>query len=570
MRGNQSVDRRILTADLCIGGDFVDPNWTLFWSEIWLGSGIPERTGLADVVINGNYSMWLGGTESDDALYYPIQFPDEIDTTFVSGIELLVRVADEDIGNDQFCVALISAAGDFIGPYAPNNPECQAAVGDYTYTLTFSAADLADLAGETAYLAVATSGNAAEPHMSAFVDDVALYVDLPNVAASMTPASGPAGTTFLLVGKYNVPYGQVDVCITPCSKPGNYIKSAYADAAGDVAVFVYSQKTTPVGLYNIQTADYADRKGNSALTILGAGVNKPKLTVAPATGPAGTKFVVSGSGFVPNDNLQLSLNGEAVGSVGSAVDGKVAFDVNTDSSTPPGTFTLILTDSADRSATVKFTVTAVAVGEPQLSVDPASGPAGTKFTFTALNFTPVISAQVLLDGQVVGQITPEADGSIVLEVETQADTTPATYTLIIRQEDKEASASFAVTGGGGGGGGGQSGSGLYVTLVWTDPPAQNFAARTLVNDLDLIVTGPSGRVFGNGGNTANRTDNVESVRIESPAAGNYTIQVVATTVNATFGSQPFALVATTKQSTQANTNRINVSNNTLHLPLVRR
>ena len=61
--------------------------------------------------------------------------------------------------------------------------------------------------------------------------------------------------------------------------------------------------------------------------------------------------------------------------------------------------------------------------------------------------------------------------------------------------------------------------------------------------------GRAGRVFANGGSAADRKNNVEAVRIEAPVAGTYVITVRALErVNATFASQPYALVATSKQN----------------------
>jgi subtilisin-like proprotein convertase family protein len=68
-----------------------------------------------------------------------------------------------------------------------------------------------------------------------------------------------------------------------------------------------------------------------------------------------------------------------------------------------------------------------------------------------------------------------------------------------------------------------------ITLVWTDYPGS-----TLVNDLDLTVTAPGGTVYrGNvfssgwsaSGGSADRKNNVESVYLQSPAAGTWTVTV---------------------------------------------
>ncbi|NJM07438.1 hypothetical protein HC891_16530, partial [Candidatus Gracilibacteria bacterium] len=137
---------------------------------------------------------------------------------------------------------------------------------------------------------------------------------------------------------------------------------------------------------------------------------------------------------------------------------------------------------------------------------------------------------------------------------------------------RRASASFEISGGGGGGGGTPpSGNGLYITLVWTDPPAQPTAAQALVNNLDLSLQGPGGTKFGNGGTSADTRNNVETIRLENPAPGTYTVVVRASSVSASFGAQPFALVATTAQNFGADRTEVGIGGNQrLYLPLVRR
>lgn len=101
-----------------------------------------------------------------------------------------------------------------------------------------------------------------------------------------------------------------------------------------------------------------------------------------------------------------------------------------------------------------------------------------------------------------------------------------------------------------------NGQPLKITLVWTDPPALSGAATPLINNLDLVVTGPdgaggtityTGNDFTNSQSTVNGTttdqvNNVEMVLVNTPQPGNYTIQIQGTQINQ--GSQGFALVAT--------------------------
>ncbi|GBF35621.1 flagellar hook-length control protein FliK [Desulfocucumis palustris] len=71
---------------------------------------------------------------------------------------------------------------------------------------------------------------------------------------------------------------------------------------------------------------------------------------------------------------------------------------------------------------------------------------------------------------------------------------------------------------------------LKITLSWCDPPqAPGASGKTLVNDLDLTVTGPDGRVFyGNdfgGQGKRDSVNNTEQVRIDRPRPGKYVVEV---------------------------------------------
>ena len=96
-----------------------------------------------------------------------------------------------------------------------------------------------------------------------------------------------------------------------------------------------------------------------------------------------------------------------------------------------------------------------------------------------------------------------------------------------------------------------AGESLKATLAWTDFPSTPAASPNINNDLDLIVTGPTGtvwrgNVFAGGvsatGGTADRRNTLEQVLLASPAAGTYTVTVRS--FNVPNGPQPFALVVT--------------------------
>lgn len=92
-------------------------------------------------------------------------------------------------------------------------------------------------------------------------------------------------------------------------------------------------------------------------------------------------------------------------------------------------------------------------------------------------------------------------------------------------------------------------SSLKVTLVWSDYPSTVSASVNLVNDLDLVVTSPTGSVYrGNvfsGGwsqvdGSTDRLNNVENVYVQAAESGSWTIEVLG--YNVPQGPQPYALI----------------------------
>lgn len=94
---------------------------------------------------------------------------------------------------------------------------------------------------------------------------------------------------------------------------------------------------------------------------------------------------------------------------------------------------------------------------------------------------------------------------------------------------------------------------LKVTLYWNDVPASPTAATQLVNDLDLVVTTPSGtrryplvpdatlaNLLNAATEQADHLNNVEQVTIDAPAAGVYTITVRGHSVP--YGPQHYVVV----------------------------
>jgi hypothetical protein len=100
-----------------------------------------------------------------------------------------------------------------------------------------------------------------------------------------------------------------------------------------------------------------------------------------------------------------------------------------------------------------------------------------------------------------------------------------------------------------------AGQPLHVTLSWTDYPGTPLSAKALVDNLDLEVVLPDGvtTLHGNSAadlpllcqdiNGADTCNTNESVLVEAPVSGVYTLRVRAAVVSPLAGAQPFAITA---------------------------
>lgn len=564
------VARSYLQDMLLGGGDFEEPGWSNSWSQVWLGLGVPERTNDSQYVISGQYSLWLGGTPIEDSIWYPLQFPDTLETSLNSALTFKVRIKDQDSGFDEFCVAFTDVSGFLIDPYKP--ARCfDVADGLYEYNSIgdgYTNADFQKLAGQTGYLVLYTVGDGIEPHTSAFVDDIVLQVDFADVTLTTTPSSGPAGTSFLLAGQNNVPYGPIDFCLDSCDNPNNKLGTVYAEADGNVAAILETTLTATSQSYTVETRNIAGRSAKTTFTVISS-VN-PNLTVSPNSGEAGTTFRFTGSNFLPNDqNIRITINNAFIGTISSDVNGRLNLELRTNSNSSAGNYSVTATDSANRSASTTFQVITVDPVDPKMTVSPTSGTPGTSFTFTGTDFPPNSTVTFEVDGQPYGRSTTNGAGSFQVTFNTSPDLAPGRYILVAKSGTHQVSVPFVIVKPAPDPEIPQTGNGLYVTLVWTDPPVNDGASKTLVNNLDLRIEGPGGPYYGNGGNNHDTVNNVETIRLEKPTAGTYTIVVEATSVNAIYGSQPYALLATSAQNFGASTASLNLEGDeAVYLPIV--
>ena len=211
---------------------------------------------------------------------------------------------------------------------------------------------------------------------------------------SLTPASGPMGTSVMVMASNLTPDGTVeigDLDIGTKNWNGAVIPITTGGALTPTTLIV------PAGLIpGANTVLLTDTPGG----LQAAGiftVTRPTLSVTPATGPENSMVTIRGSGWVPGRTVTLWFNDVVLTSAMADGNGNIAAAINIPAAAVPGANRLDATDDrGNKALTAIFTVpgAAIQVTDP----DPAEGGAGSAFTITGSGFGAYTGITVRITG----------------------------------------------------------------------------------------------------------------------------------------------------------------------------
>ena len=149
----------------------------------------------------------------------------------------------------------------------------------------------------------------------------------------------------------------------------------------------------------------------------------PQLTLSATSGQSGSQTTVNGAGFKPTEIVDVTFNGQSVGTPRANDQGTFALSF-TVPTIQPGQYAVLGTGRASgSSATTSFTVNQ---GAAALSFSVAQAAPGASLTVTATNFQAGETVEFLFDGASVGKVTADTSGTAVLSV-TVPQLSPANY-----------------------------------------------------------------------------------------------------------------------------------------------
>jgi hypothetical protein len=220
-------------------------------------------------------------------------------------------------------------------------------------------------------------------------------------AITLTPSQGPSGAAITVSGTGFTP----GATITTTIGSGATITScgATVTAGGTFSCVVTITSGTP-GAYSVTAtgSDMGNDHASATFTI-----STPAISIAPAQGPVGASFTVSGTGFSPSGAATVSFNGVHETPTGCTVGtfSGVTITTNDDGafsctftvpSVAAGPYNVVGTDVPTSSTTPARTFT---VTTPSITITPGQGPRGATVTVSGTGFSVSTAlASLVFDG----------------------------------------------------------------------------------------------------------------------------------------------------------------------------
>jgi hypothetical protein len=264
---------------------------------------------------------------------------------------------------------------------------------------------------------------------------------------SVTPSTIAAGGQITVTGSGFAQGETVSIKLTtnPPQLGGQPLGTATADDSGNISEVVTIPATqSPGSFLVVAQGQSSGNNGQAPLQVTGS--EPAVVNVNPSTVQAGGHVSISGSGFGPNESVNLlltsnppQLGGQALGTATTDGSGNFSFpNATIPAGTPANNFLIV----AKGTTSGQQANTPIQVTAPQapatVSVNPTSVVAGGQVTISGTGFAPGESVNLLLQananvigGQALGTATTDGSGNFSFPNATIPGTTPAGTYLIV-------------------------------------------------------------------------------------------------------------------------------------------
>jgi hypothetical protein len=187
----------------------------------------------------------------------------------------------------------------------------------------------------------------------------------------------------------------------------------------------FGQATTPTLTPAPGTVTATDTPAPSPqASATGTAQTATSLSLSTSNGLPGASITANGAGFKPGETVDVSFNGQSVGS--PTVNNGGTFSLSfTVPSMPPGQYGVLA--KGETSGLTASTAFAINQGTASLSFTPTQAPPGTSLTVAGAGFQPGDTVQVGFNGPSVGTATADTKGDFSVTFTVPPTLSPGQY-----------------------------------------------------------------------------------------------------------------------------------------------
>src|SRR3989475_1972741 len=188
---------------------------------------------------------------------------------------------------------------------------------------------------------------------------------------SLSPSSGPAGTTVNISGSNFVANSAISITYdnNPIATTPTPITTT---STGSFTASITVPSPSNPGSHTVNATDASSNSASAQFT-----VTTPSISLSPSSGPAGTTVNISGSNFVANSAISITYDNNPIATTPTLITttstGSFTASITVPSPSNPGSHTVNATDASSNSALAQFTVTTTTTSKLTITTQDSVG-----------------------------------------------------------------------------------------------------------------------------------------------------------------------------------------------------
>jgi hypothetical protein len=259
------------------------------------------------------------------------------------------------------------------------------------------------------------------------------FTILPRTSVALNPYSGVAGSTVTVTGQGFSPNEQVNVFWDSTGTSGTKLSTVTADSTGAFSTNVTVPAGSEGGHYIVGLGATSGAKASRTFTLTGGStpVVDGRITIDPTSGPGGTRVTVNGTGYEPNEVVDIfwdsTFTGLNLGNVTANGSGGFSITITVPDASDGKHLIIGKGRSSGEKPSRSFMVSSTVVLDARVTITPTEGRTGTSVTLLGNGYAPNEQVDIYWDstgstGTLLGTVNANGSGTFTTTVTVPHDT----------------------------------------------------------------------------------------------------------------------------------------------------